>query len=53
MKNRRRADEGVHVISVREVGILAGSAHAGQTDKTGVPYTEHVRAVARRARPVR
>ncbi|WDN56110.1 HD domain-containing protein [Streptomyces clavuligerus] len=34
------------MISVREIGILADSAHAGQTDKIGVPYIEHVRAVA-------
>jgi (p)ppGpp synthase/HD superfamily hydrolase len=36
----------VKVISVREVEILADGAHAGQTDKVGVPYIEHVRAVA-------
>ncbi|MFE2639494.1 HD domain-containing protein [Streptomyces scopuliridis] len=32
--------------SVREIEILADGAHAGQTDKIGVPYVEHVRAVA-------
>ncbi|MER7350298.1 HD domain-containing protein [Streptomyces aurantiacus] len=34
------------MISVREVETLADRAHAGQTDKIGVPYIEHVRAVA-------
>ncbi|GCD41824.1 HD domain-containing protein [Streptomyces paromomycinus] len=34
------------MISVREIEILADRAHAGQTDKIGVPYIEHVRAVA-------
>ncbi|MFG2502845.1 HD domain-containing protein [Streptomyces sp. NPDC048441] len=43
---RGRADEGVKVTSVREIEVLADSAHAGQTDKIGVPYIEHVRAVA-------
>lgn len=32
--------------SVSEVDSLADSAHAGQVDKIGVPYIEHVRAVA-------
>lgn len=32
--------------SVREVELLAEQAHAGQVDKVGVPYIEHVRAVA-------
>ncbi|WP_151775048.1 HD domain-containing protein [Streptomyces abyssomicinicus] len=32
--------------TVSEVDALASAAHAGQTDKTGVPYVEHVRAVA-------
>lgn len=32
--------------SVNEVGFLADRAHAGQVDKIGVPYIEHVRAVA-------
>lgn len=34
------------MLSVREVDILAEAAHAGQVDKAGVPYVEHVRAVA-------
>ncbi|MFI7388026.1 HD domain-containing protein [Streptomyces sp. NPDC049813] len=34
------------VISVAEVDALAAAAHAGQVDKIGVPYIEHVRAVA-------
>lgn len=32
--------------TVAEVDALAGGAHAGQVDKIGVPYIEHVRAVA-------
>ncbi|MEU9863600.1 HD domain-containing protein [Streptomyces sp. NPDC047971] len=32
--------------SVREIELLAEQAHAGQVDKVGVPYIEHVRAVA-------
>lgn len=32
--------------SVSEVDLLAAEAHAGQVDKIGVPYIEHVRAVA-------
>ncbi|MDV9191374.1 HD domain-containing protein [Streptomyces sp. SR27] len=32
--------------TLAEVDALAGLAHAGQTDKAGVPYVEHVRAVA-------
>lgn len=32
--------------SVNEVDALASAAHAGQFDKIGVPYIEHVRAVA-------
>ncbi|WP_051855555.1 HD domain-containing protein [Streptomyces sp. NRRL B-1347] len=32
--------------SVSEVEHLAACAHAGQVDKVGVPYIEHVRAVA-------
>ncbi|MFI1312874.1 HD domain-containing protein [Streptomyces albidoflavus] len=32
--------------SVREVDLLAERAHAGQVDKIGRPYIEHVRAVA-------
>ncbi|MFF8506907.1 HD domain-containing protein [Streptomyces sp. NPDC015492] len=34
------------MMTLAEVDALAGRAHAGQTDKTGVPYVEHVRAVA-------
>ncbi|MDX5526100.1 phosphohydrolase [Streptomyces sp. DE06-01C] len=32
--------------TVQEVDALVGGAHAGQVDKIGVPYVEHVRAVA-------
>ncbi len=32
--------------SVSEVDLLAERVHAGQADKIGVPYIEHVRAVA-------
>lgn len=32
--------------SVNEVDFMADRAHAGQVDKIGVPYIEHVRAVA-------
>ncbi|NEA52402.1 HD domain-containing protein [Streptomyces sp. SID10815] len=32
--------------TVEEVDALAVEAHAGQVDKIGVPYIEHVRAVA-------
>ncbi|MFH9726430.1 HD domain-containing protein [Streptomyces sp. NPDC017254] len=32
--------------TLAEVDALAGRAHAGQTDRIGVPYVEHVRAVA-------
>ncbi|WP_432077809.1 HD domain-containing protein [Streptomyces sp. YPW6] len=32
--------------TVAEVDVLASAAHAGQVDKIGVPYIEHVRAVA-------
>lgn len=32
--------------TVEEVDALVGGAHAGQLDKIGVPYVEHVRAVA-------
>lgn len=32
--------------NVAEVAALASAAHAGQFDKIGVPYIEHVRAVA-------
>ncbi|MEK9521799.1 HD domain-containing protein [Streptomyces sp. NPDC087908] len=34
------------MMTLAEVDALADRAHAGQTDKTGVPYVEHVRAVA-------
>ncbi|MEV5619410.1 HD domain-containing protein [Streptomyces bacillaris] len=33
-------------MNVAEVDALAAAAHAGQVDKVGVPYIEHVRAVA-------
>ncbi|MFB7461278.1 HD domain-containing protein [Streptomyces sp. NPDC056188] len=32
--------------TVSEVDAFAAAAHAGQVDKIGVPYIEHVRAVA-------
>ncbi|MBT2467874.1 HD domain-containing protein [Streptomyces sp. ISL-66] len=32
--------------SVNEVDFIADCAHAGQVDKIGAPYVEHVRAVA-------
>ncbi|GAA1888067.1 HD domain-containing protein [Streptomyces durmitorensis] len=32
--------------SVNDVDFIADCAHAGQVDKIGVPYIEHVRAVA-------
>lgn len=32
--------------TVNEVDFMADCAHAGQVDKIGVPYIEHVRAVA-------
>ncbi|MFE4305424.1 HD domain-containing protein [Streptomyces sp. NPDC056891] len=38
--------------TLAEVDALAGRAHAGQTDKTGVPYVEHVRAVAAGLEPL-
>jgi (p)ppGpp synthase/HD superfamily hydrolase len=34
------------VTGVSEVDALASEAHGGQVDKIGVPYIEHVRAVA-------
>ncbi|MFJ2568939.1 HD domain-containing protein [Streptomyces halstedii] len=34
------------VMTLAEVDALAEAAHAGQFDKIGVPYIEHVRAVA-------
>ncbi|MFD7867361.1 HD domain-containing protein [Streptomyces sp. NPDC059783] len=33
-------------MNVNEVDALAAKAHAGQVDKIGAPYIEHVRAVA-------
>ena len=33
-------------LSLTEVEALARAAHAGQTDKAGRPYAEHLRAVA-------
>ncbi|WP_399085859.1 HD domain-containing protein [Streptomyces sp. BBFR2] len=36
----------VPVLSTAEVEALARRAHAGQTDKAGRPYTEHLAAVA-------
>lgn len=33
-------------LTLREVDELAAAAHAGQVDRVGVPYVEHVRAVA-------
>ncbi|MFJ8827715.1 HD domain-containing protein [Streptomyces sp. NPDC102467] len=41
-----RPKNGDAVISVSEVDSLAAAAHAGQVDKIGVAYIEHVRAVA-------
>ncbi|MFJ5710700.1 HD domain-containing protein [Streptomyces sp. NPDC093105] len=34
------------MMTLAEVDALADRAHAGQLDKIGVPYVEHVRAVA-------
>jgi len=39
-------------LTVAEVDALAERAHAGQVDKIGVPYIEHVRAVARGLAPI-
>ncbi|WP_328336708.1 HD domain-containing protein [Streptomyces violaceus] len=39
-------------LSVGEVDALAAEAHAGQVDKIGVPYIEHVRAVAAGLAPI-
>ncbi|GAA2750454.1 HD domain-containing protein [Kitasatospora cinereorecta] len=36
----------VGALTLDEVDALAAAAHAGQTDRIGVPYVEHVRAVA-------
>lgn len=38
-------------LSLADVDALAEAAHAGQTDAIGVPYVEHVRAVARGLEP--
>ncbi|MGV9286379.1 HD domain-containing protein [Streptomyces sp. NPDC003719] len=38
--------EPVRPLSLADVEALARSAHAGQTDKAGRPYAEHLRAVA-------
>jgi (p)ppGpp synthase/HD superfamily hydrolase len=40
--------EAVHkkYTTVDEIDALAGQIHAGQLDKIGIPYIEHVRAVA-------
>ena len=35
-----------HFLTLPEVDALAVEAHAGQVDKIGVPYIEHVRAVS-------
>ncbi|MEO3976721.1 HD domain-containing protein [Streptomyces sp. CAU 1734] len=39
-------EEALSVTSVGDVRLLAERAHAGQTDKIGVPYIAHVHAVA-------
>ncbi|MFP1627128.1 HD domain-containing protein [Streptomyces sp. 5K101] len=33
-------------LSLAEIEAIARDAHAGQTDKAGIPYTEHIAAVA-------
>ncbi|WP_328941334.1 HD domain-containing protein [Streptomyces sp. NBC_00250] len=38
--------------TLAEVDALADRAHAGQTDKIGAPYVEHVRAVAAGLEPL-
>ncbi|MGP3927997.1 HD domain-containing protein [Streptomyces sp. 8N616] len=38
-------------LTLAETDALAAEAHAGQTDRIGVPYVEHVRAVARALAP--
>lgn len=45
-REQRNTEPKMKTPSVREIEMLADSAHAGQTDKIGVPYIEHVRAVA-------
>ncbi|MFG3345383.1 phosphohydrolase [Streptomyces sp. NPDC048018] len=37
---------GTPYLSLAEIEALAVAAHAGQTDKAGRPYAEHLRAVA-------
>ncbi|MEC4015948.1 HD domain-containing protein [Streptomyces sp. H27-D2] len=39
-------------LTLAETDALAAEAHAGQTDRIGVPYVEHVRAVARGLAPI-
>jgi (p)ppGpp synthase/HD superfamily hydrolase len=38
-------------LTVTEVDAIAARAHAGQLDRIGVPYIDHVRAVARGLAP--
>lgn len=38
-------------LTLADVDALAAEAHAGQVDRIGVPYVEHVRAVARGLAP--
>ncbi|MFF3764719.1 HD domain-containing protein [Streptomyces sp. NPDC001922] len=40
------------MLTSAEVDALAARAHSGQTDRIGVPYIEHVRAVAHGLAPV-
>ncbi|MFD5447455.1 HD domain-containing protein [Streptomyces sp. NPDC003470] len=40
------ASEPARPLSLADVEALARGAHAGQTDKAGRPYAEHLRAVA-------
>ena len=44
-------DNGPKVLSLDEVDALAAAAHAGQVDKVGAPYVNHVRAVAHGVAP--
>lgn len=39
-------------LTLAQVDALAAEAHAGQVDKIGVPYIEHVRAVANGLAPI-
>lgn len=41
-----------HLVTVAEIDAFAAAAHAGQLDKIGVPYIEHVRAVAAGVAPL-